>query len=47
MQEIKFFKYDFPMGIIIYGDRVVMTIIQETGQIAVVIENQKMDQMDS
>lgn len=41
LQEIRFFKYNFPMGIIIYGDRVVMTIIQETGQIAVVIENQK------
>lgn len=41
LQEIRFFKYDFPMGIVIYADRVVMTIIQETGQIAVVIENQK------
>lgn len=41
LQEIRFFKYNFPMGIIIYGERVVMSIIQETGQIAVVIENQK------
>jgi sugar-specific transcriptional regulator TrmB len=41
LQEIKFLNYGFPMGIIIYGERVVMTIIQETGQIAVVIENQK------
>lgn len=41
LQEIKFLKYGFPMGIIIYGNRVVMTIIQETGQVAVVIENQK------
>ncbi len=41
LQEIRFFKYNFPMGIIIYGDRVVMTVIQETGQMAIVIENQK------
>jgi|SRR3989338_5952177 len=40
LQEIRFFKYNFPMGIVIYADRVVMTIIQETGQIAIVIENQ-------
>ncbi|MBU0466264.1 MAG: hypothetical protein KKF39_01150 [Nanoarchaeota archaeon] len=41
LQEIRFFKYGFPMGIIIYGIRVVMTIIQETGQVAIVIENKK------
>lgn len=41
LQEIRFLKYEFPMGIIIYGNRVVMTIIQETGQVAIVIENQR------
>ncbi len=41
LQEIRFLNYGFPMGIIVYGERVVMTIIQETGQVAVVIENQK------
>lgn len=42
LQQIRFFKYEFPTGIIIYGDRVVLTIIQETGQVAIVIENQRM-----
>ncbi|MFA5993028.1 MAG: helix-turn-helix domain-containing protein [Candidatus Pacearchaeota archaeon] len=41
MQEIRFFKYSFPMGIIIYEERVVMTILQEGGQIAIVIDNKK------
>ncbi|MFH1585991.1 MAG: helix-turn-helix domain-containing protein [archaeon] len=41
MQEIRYFKYDFPMGIVIYGNRVVMTIIQEGHQLAIVLENEK------
>jgi sugar-specific transcriptional regulator TrmB len=41
LQKIRFFKYEFPTGIIIYADRVVLTIIQETGQVAIVIENQR------
>lgn len=42
LQEIRFFKYDFPTGIIIYGERVVLTTILETGQVAIVIENKKL-----
>jgi sugar-specific transcriptional regulator TrmB len=41
MQQIRFLKYSFPMGIIIYGNRVVMTVIEENHQMAIVIESDK------
>ena len=44
LQEIRFFKYDFPTGIIIYDTRVVLTIIQDTGQVAIVIDNEKISE---
>lgn len=41
MQKIRFLKYSFPMGIIIYGNRVVMTVIEENHQMAIVIESER------
>jgi sugar-specific transcriptional regulator TrmB len=41
LQEIRFFKYNFPMGIIIYGERTVLTTIHEKQQTAIVIENKR------